>query len=1013
MSNRFNVRLFAALLLFGGSLLLPAAEAMAQQGTITGRVIASDGQRPISTAQLVIPQLNLGTVSGADGRFTITNVPAGTHELRVLRIGFRTTNVEVTVPAGGTAEVTVTMGREALALDEVVVTGTPGGTQRRAIGNVVDRVDASEIQEVVHTQNVQQLLSGRSTGLMQLGGESGSPGGGYGLRVRGASSIGLGNAPIVYIDGVRMDADPRTTGSTFYGSPVNRLNSLNPADIASIEIIKGPAAATLYGTEASAGVIQILTHRGAAGTPQYDFSYTQGTNWLWDPVKRAGLRWARLPSGEVLSINVVENEIELGNDPVFGYGSLGSFQGNVRGGNDALNYFFSTSYSDETGTLGYDSDTRFSARLNLEVLLSEKLTTSLRMGYVRGDTRLGQTTLQNCAMCEVGWASPRNTNTRGFRGSPPEEWGSAIGKSEIDRTTVSFEANYNATQWLSQRFIAGFDLGQELYSELFPRQPDGAAHFFGAALGQGRKIQDRSRRSNLTLDYAATAAFSPRQDWMSSTSIGFQYYDNLTEVQRGTSQTFAAIPLTTLSAGATRNTFETWIENSSVGVYVQQQIDWNNRVFVTAAVRGDDNSAFGASYDAAIYPKLSGAWVISEEPFFNIDWMNEVRIRGAWGAAGRQPGAFDASRIYGPTLGFNDEPTLQPQSFGNPDLQPERSTELEFGFEASFLEGRLTTAYTRFDRVTDDLIVARPLPLSLGFPGSQLRNVGRVDSWGNEFTVDAELVRRRNFDFSLGAQFSTQRNEIKDLGGDEFLAGQGVIQNRVGFAIGDMFMYRILDAQMGPNNNALRNTFLCDGGAGHMGLEFGGAAVPCSEAPRVRWGTTEPTWLLGLNLNARVFESLRLYARVEGAGGHVNRGGNYLAGHTSQQATEAAVLRNDPQDNIFDAYRVLQRDPLTFFEMGFARLREVSASFTLPEVAVQRIGASRGSLTVGGRNLLMLWTAQGGWDVRGEASIMTDMPGKARLWDPELRLPSDLASGTEGTALPPLASLNVTLRLSF
>jgi len=1013
MSTRTFVRPVWVLLLLAAAVFHPAQEAAAQQGTVTGRVIAADGQRPLATVQLVLPQLSLAAVSDAEGRFLIANVPAGTHELRAIRIGYRTLTVEVTVAPGATADVNLTMPREALALDEVVVTGTPGGTQRRAIGNVVERLNATEIQEAVHTTNVQQLLSGRSTGLMQVGGEAGSPGGGYGLRVRGASSIGLGNAPIVYIDGVRMDAEPRNTGSQFYGSPVNRLNSLNPADIASIEIIKGPAAATLYGTEASAGVIQILTHRGVSGQPNYDFSYTHGTNWVWDPVKRSGLRWARLPSGEVLNVNVYEREALEGNGPPFQYGSLGSFQGNVRGGTSAVNYFISTSYSDESGILGYDQDKRFSARLNLEIMLSEKLTTSLRMGYVKGETRLGQTTLQNCAMCEIGWASPRNTATRGFRGSPPEEWSKSTARSDVDRTTVSFETNYEATEWFRQRLIAGFDLNSEHFWELFPRQPEGAGHFWGAALGVGRKISNRSRRSNLTLDYAGTLSFSPRENWNSATSFGFQYYENLTEIQGGQANTFPAIPITTLSGGQTRLSTETWLENASVGLYLQQQLDWQNRVFVTGAVRGDDNSAFGTEYDAAIYPKVSAAWVISEESFFNVDWMSEVRLRGAWGAAGRQPGAFDANRVYTPTIGYNDEPTLQPSAFGNPDLRPERSTELELGFEASFLEGRLTAVYTRFDRVTSDLIVARPIPLSTGFPGSQLANLGRVDSWGNEFTLDADLIRGRRFDFSVGTQFTTQRNEIKNLGGDEFLPGQGMIQNRVGFSIGDLFMYRILDAQLGPNGNALPNTFICDGGAGSSGLEFGGAPVPCAQAPRVRWGTTEPTWLLGVNLNASFMDRLRLYARIEGAGGHSNRGGNYLAGHTSQQATEAAVLRNDPQDNIFDAYRVLQRDPLTFFEMGFARLREVSASYTLPTSVVQRVGASRGSVTVGGRNLLMLWTAQEGWDIRGESSITTSMPGKARIWDPELRMPNDIGSGVEGTQLPPLASLNVTLRLSF
>lgn len=982
-------------------------------GTIEGRVTHGRTGQPLTAAQVFIQGGQQGGITDRAGEYQITGVPAGTVTVEAQLIGFAAAQQEVTVVSGETVRVDLQLTERALALDELVVTGTPGGTQRRAIGNVVDRLDATEIQDVVHTQNVQQLLSGRSTGLMQLGGEAGSPGGGYGLRVRGASSIGLGNSPIVYIDGVRMDAEPRTTGGIFYASPINRLNTLNPADIASIEIIKGPAAATLYGTEASAGVIQILTHRGVSGSPQFDVSFTGGTNWLWDPAGRAGLRWARLPNGEVISANVYEQEAREGLGPPFGYGSLGSFQGTIRGGTDLVNYFVSTSYSDETGILGYDSDTRFSGRLNLELLLTERLTTSLRMGYVKGDTRLGMTTLQNCAMCEIGWASPRNTASRGFRGSPPEEWGKSIATSEVDRTILSFEASHNPWDWFSQRIITGFDLNQEHYSELFPRQPEGRDHFWGAALGEGRKIANRSRRSSVSFDYAGTMRYSAFEDWTFSTSFGFQAFRNLTEIQGGRADGFPAIPITTLSGGGSPRANESWVESASVGVFVQQQFDWQNRLFLTAAIRGDDSSAFGERFDAAIYPKLSGAWVISEEPFFEFDWIEEFRIRGAWGAAGRQPAAFAANRLYTPTTGFNDEPTLQPSAFGNPDLSPERSTELEVGFEASFLDGRLTAVYTRFDRTTDDLIVARPIPLSTGFPGTQLANLGKVSSWGNEFSIDANLVQGRRFDFSLGTQFTTQRNEIDDLGGVDFIAGQGLIQNRVGFSIGDLFMYRILDAELDSSGAAIPSSFICDGGTGRAGLEFGGNPVPCSEASRLRWGSSEPTWLLGVNLNATVLERLQLYARVEGAGGHSARGGNYLAGHTSQLATEAAVLRNDPDDNLFDAYRVLQRDPLTFFELGFARLREVSATYSLPSSVTQRIGANRGSVTLGGRNLLMLWTAQQGFQIRGESSIQTSMPGSARIWDPELRMPTNLGTGVEGTQLPPVASVNLSVRLSF
>lgn len=1006
MSIRASHWLAVAALFFG--LAAMPSSALAQQGTVAGQVIGTEG--PISMVQVDLPGLNRGTMTGADGRFVIQDVPPGTHQIRLTRIGYRTVTEEVVVRAGEMSVVNLSMVREALRLDEVVVTGTPGGRQRRAIGNVVERVEASDVQNVMHTQNVQELLSQRSAGVVQLG-QPGSPGGGFGLRVRGVSSVGLSNGPIVYIDGVRMDAEGRNTSGIHYGVPVNRLNTLNPADIASIEIIKGPAAATLYGTEASAGVIQILTHRGASGAPQFDFSVSAGTNWLWDPAKRTGVSWGRLPNGEIVSANIYEREAREGRGPVFTYGRLQTYQASLRGGTENLNYFISGSWSDEVGVLGYEFDRRFSGRVNLDMLVAENLNLAARVGYIEGQRRHASTSINNCAICNLDWASPQYERTRGFNRAPPEAWRTVQDRGNVDRTTVSLEANHTPTSWLTQRVIMGFDLNLEQNSVLWPRQPEGADHYFGATLGLGQKSASRARRTHRTFDYAATASFDVSPRLTSATSAGFQYFRRSVEIVGGVANEFPAIPITTLTGGATSRANESWEENATVGVYLQQQLDLDNRLFLTAAVRADDNSAFGAEFDAAIYPKASLAWVVSDEPFFDTSWIHELRLRGAFGAAGRQPGTFDASRLYTPTVGYQDEPTLQPSAFGNPQLRPERSSELEWGFDASFLDGRLHAVFTRYDRWTKDLIVSRGLPPSNGFPGSQIVNLGKVKGWGNEISVDADLIERRNFRFDMGVQLTTQKNRITDLGGEDVIFAGALLQHRLGYSIGDLYMYRVVEAEQDEDGNLIRA--MCDGGAGPQGVDFGGPAVPCDEASPVRWGHTEPTWLFGLNFGATLWDRLRLHARVEGAGGHVQTGGKFLAAHTSQLTTEAALLRNDPQDAIFDAYRVVQRNPLTFHKMGFARLREVSATYTLPPEWIARFGARRGSITLGGRNLLMLWTEQNGWKLRGESSIYTDMPGGAWMWDPELRMPGEFSSGVEATQMPPTASATLTLRLGF
>jgi len=209
-------------------------------------------------------------------------------------------------------------------------------------------------------------------------------------RIRGVASITQGNDPIVYIDGVRMDSDPRRGPGQRGGSNMSRLNDVHPADIESIEIIKGPAAATLYGTEASNGVIQIITKSGRTGAPQFDLTTRIGSNWLWNPEGRTDMRFMPDPDnpGELFGINIYELEAENGLGPIFGNGLTQNYNLSMRGGTDAVRYFGSVSRDDDTGIVDWNWSKRFALRANIEALLTEQLTVSLNSAFISGQTRL-------------------------------------------------------------------------------------------------------------------------------------------------------------------------------------------------------------------------------------------------------------------------------------------------------------------------------------------------------------------------------------------------------------------------------------------------------------------------------------------------------------------------------------------------------------------------------------------------------------------------------------------------
>ncbi len=996
-----------AMIVAGG----PASALAQSSATVSGQVTDSLSKRPLTGAEVSVVSEG-GTLAGSartgeNGRYSIVTTSVGLTTVRVRLVGYAQDSRRVTLRAGESYTANFELHERTAQLDQIVVTGTAGVTQRRAIGNVVSTVDASKVLETAPARSVEQLLGARTPGLIVLP-ATGQVGTGAQLRVRGASSLSLSNDPLVFIDGIRMDASTARGPGQRGGAGASRLNDINPQDIESIEVIKGPAASTLYGTEASNGVIQIITKRGKVGRPKFDFTTRQGNNWLANPEGRSGVLWARNPAGELFNVNLYQYEKDNGAGAIFNAGRNQGYNANLSGGTDASRYFLSLGYDDDVGIVPWNYDKKFSGRVNADIAAGSTLRLSGSIGFVRARTRLAQPAIDVDPFSQVVWGNPLTlTSTRrGFQASPPESWSTVESRADVDRTTLSLRANYAPKPWFTHRFTTGLDIGSENNFLLYPRQPLGANDVLGSN-GLGTKNVNRNLRTVLTLDYAGSLKYNLSDDINMTSSFGLQHYRNELSGIGASAITFPAGPITTVSGGATRAGTEDYFANASVGMFVQQEAAWRNRVFLTAAVRSDDNSSFGKDFSAIYYPKFSASWVISEESWFKLPFTESLRLRSALGASGTQPGTFDAARLYDPSVGYQNAPGLIPASFGNPTLRPERSTEFEGGFEATMFDGRAQIEYTRYSRNITDAIVNAPIPPSAGFPGSQVINVGRVSGWGNELGITYNVLRGNTVEWELGTQWSSNRNRIEDMGATQFLTvgGGGQAQNRVGFGIADIFMYKVRSATLDPNGNVLAS--VCDGGTGKAGLMQGGADVPCATAPRVFWGHTQPTWQFGVNSTLTLRKNLRLYARIDGNGGNVQSNTEIRARH-NQGTTQAVILRNDP---LLQVYRAIEADAPGTYKAGFMRLRELSATYTLSPRWVRSIGAAAASLSVAGRNLTMLWTEQHGWNTSRDGQITVDVANMT-VWDPEIRAVGQLSNGYQ-TILPPTASFVTTLRLTF
>ena len=1021
MSHRMVPRWFSVLAL--AAMLGHAAQA--QSGRVTGQVTDSATAHPIAGVEVIVVgdggRALSATRTDAVGRYTLATVAAGEARVRARVLGFAPEDRVVTVRAGEAATANFALMVRAAQLDQVVVTGTGGAVERRAVGNVIESINADSVLALAAPRSVEQLIGARTPGVIVLP-ATGQVGTGAQIRVRAVGSLSLNNDPIVYIDGVRMDADPSQGPAQRGGAGSSRLNDINPEDIESIEIIKGPAAATLYGTEASNGVVQIITKRGRTGDARWDLTAREGANWLQNPEGRAGELWGKDSTGALTSVNLYKYSIDHGNGPIFTTGRNQGYTANLEGGTDITRYYLSSNVDHDVGVVPWNWDRKFGGRTNLDVEPNRKLRINGSLGYVRDRIRLAQPgEINPDPFSNLVWGSVKalTSPTGGFGFAPRALWDDVENHADNDRTTTSISADYQPFSWFTHKVTVGLDANSEDNWTLYPRESADMATYYGSN-GLGNKSVTRTSRNFLSLDYAGNLKYAVHSmDF--TTTVGLQHLRSEASSITATGNTFPASPITTVSGTTgTHNGSEAYSANSSVGVYVQQQMGWQNRFFLTAALRGDDNSTFGKDYSAAYYPKISASWVVSEEPFWSDKLsalshvFSDLRLRTAYGAAGAQPGTFDAERLYAPSTGYQNTPGLVPSSFGNPDLKPERSSELEMGFESNMFNNRMNVSYTHFGRKISDAIVNVPVPPSVGFPGSEVVNIGRVKAWGNELAADLHVLHGRRVAWDIGTQLANNGNQILDMGGQQFLTvgGGGQAQNRVGFGIGDFFMYKVRSANIDATGKVL--SAICDGGQGKAGLMQGGPDAPCpigtftgTPAPRVFWGHSQPTWQAGLNTQLTLWDNVRLYARVDGNGGNLQSDTEIRALH-NQGSTKEVILGNDP---FLQTYRQIEADAPGTYKAGFLRLRELSASYTVAPRYAQKLRASGGTVTIAGRNLSMLWTAQQGWNTSRDGEVYVDIAHQ-HVWDPEIRAVGGLSNGFQ-TILPPTASVVATFRLTY
>ncbi len=956
-----------------GALAFVPLLAFAQSsGTITGRVTESGSGQPVADANVVIVGTTRGARTDAEGRYRISDVPAGPAQVRALRIGYASTAQPVNVTAGSTNNVDFALSSAAISLDRVLVTAQGGEQRRVEVGNAVSNIAVADVQKAA-IPNVASLLQGRAPGVTVIQ-NSGTTGTSGRIRIRGANSLNLSNEPLLIIDNVRVNNSNNSYSANLGGQAVSRLNDLDPDEIESIDILKGPAASALYGTAAANGVIQVTTKRGRAGKPTYTTYAETGSIKPYDKFP-ANYNSYVAGGGSDPSFCFLSDVATGGCPPIdslfvynplmenspfrTGHNNRGGLQSS--GGNDLAQYFVSGDISDETGVFLNNRLRAVNVRSNLNIVPFSTMRIQINGGYLTSRASLPQNDNNNLGIVPGGLlgkprpnepVEPVSGSRLGYFLRAPSKLYSLQSNQDIERFTGGLNGNYTPLSWLQVLGTLGYDALNRFDAQLLP--PNLIDNNTSNRIG--RRTANRFQIYNYTANFSGTGTFNLGQSLVSKTSVGTQFQrENFTDNQAfGTTLVAGTGSLAGTSTGFAVG--EDQLDNRTLGYFAQQQFELLDRIFITGALRGDKNSAFGREFKFAKYPSGSISYVMSRESWFPTRYISTFKLRGAYGVSGLRPGPIDALQYFNPTAVNSvgtEAAAISIGNLGDPNLRPEKVREGELGFEASMLNDRLGLDFTVFNKQSRDALIGRTLPAATGTALTQLTNIGRVSNKGMELQATLGLLRMERFGWDATLNYATVHNNLIDLGVDAlgnkiqpiiFGLGGASQRHTEGRPLGSYYQptYTYADANG-------------DGIIVPSEITLGDTAYLGNPLPTHTWSlNSSMTFFHNLHLNT-LLDAQRGFSQFNSTqefrcGAVLNCPELYVAGSPlwEQARAQARIQFGTSAGYIEDA--------------SYVKLREMSLTWDVPTEFASRLGMTRGvSLTFAGRNL-HTWTNYTGLD---------------------------------------------------
>ena len=922
---RHLIRLFTVLL----AAVIAAPDALAQGATVTGKVTA-EGGAPVPFASVVLTGMGLGSSTREDGVYSIS-VPAAratgqTVVLAVRAIGYQSKQQNITL-SPGTITANVTMTVNPLRLGEVVVTGAGTASSVERLGSVVSTVKSEEILKS-NELNTVQALAAKAPGVVVTS-SSGEAGASSFILIRGQKSIEGTSQPIFVVDGVPVDNSTIvTTFSTAGTSSTNGMAALNPADIESVEILKGAAAAAIYGARAGGGVVLITTKRGRAGAPTWSLRSTysqdevnrdyplqtkfgQGNGGTAASCGGQGCRLTGASFGPLLAAGtpVYNHFMEM-----FESGSTMDNTLSLSGGTERSSFYLSLGHLDQDGYVIGQNDkfSRTTALVKGNLELNEKLRIGATVNFADTHGSFIQKGSNLSGLLLGALRSPPEFDNRNYidettglhrsyRYPQPTATSQYLTRaydnpffivnnlrntSDVGRSFGNINIDYTPFQWLTVKYTLGGDYGSDARIEGLP--PSNSTDPTGQI--------DRANYTIFQVDHNLIAqATKDMGDWMKTSftvgqNLNSRKYDQLQVRGRG----FISPDLFTLSNTISSNLlpldYESLVHLESY--FFEGKVDMWGQLYLTAGARNDASSNFGASVRHNWFPKASAAWEASK--YLGIrsgqGLLSYLKLRAAYGETGREPTPYQVFSGYtvgtfgdGWTTGLNVSQGGNAGIFlsatrGQTNLKPERNKEFEAGVDFALFDSKVDVGVTMFDGTSSDVILSLPLPPSTGY-FSEVRNAAEITNKGFEVSANWRAISTPDLTWNLGAQWSTYKNRVTSLrGAEQFYLGGGFVSGiKEGYAHGIILDWDFARCRYSAESNVVDgldiNAFCQTNNAPDGAMYIGEDGFPLFDSEQRVVGDPNPDWTASLSSTVNIGRRIQVSALVD-----VRKGGDIWNG---------------------------------------------------------------------------------------------------------------------------------------